>query len=97
MDEIDSLFLIKLHQKFLTKKMNKLITNQVQTMQEESCARDLQWHIDEKMSSLEILCNMSDGICRTEKIKKVRCLLKMFYFKGRNKENLVGDQWFLTI
>ena len=32
MDEIDFLFLIKLHQKFLTKKMNKLITNQVQTM-----------------------------------------------------------------
>ena len=30
MDEIDFLFLIKLHQKFLTKKMNKLITNQVQ-------------------------------------------------------------------
>ena len=29
-----------------------------------------QWNIDEKISSSEILCSMSDGKCRTEKIYK---------------------------
>ena len=32
------------------------------------------------MSSLEILCNMTEGKCQTEKItKKVNCLMKTFY------------------
>ena len=27
--------------------------------------QDLQWNIDEKIASLEILCSMPDGKCRT--------------------------------
>lgn len=30
------------------------------------CAQDLQWYTGEKLSSPEILCNISDGKCRTK-------------------------------
>ena len=46
--------------------MIKLTANRVQTIQSiKSSAQDLKWHIDEKISSLEILLNISDGKCRT--------------------------------
>lgn len=36
------------------------------------CAQDLQWHTSEKLSSPEILCNISDGKCRTKTNNQIK-------------------------